>query len=236
VDDRGFALPIKCSRCAAEYPPQAGPFITCTRCGLSIDLRSASRAAARPAVAGLAIATTPGPVDEPTPGEPVTNELVLVTATGAFQTSAMGYKAAPYPMAGAGSCAVTERFLIVRGFRPRSGLLRAAIVLGGLVLAGVAGWALSLTGLSDKVVVGVPMGLFVISVMAPLPPSRLAARFRIPIENVKSVALVRRVRGLASGTVMLVVKGTVPAGEIRFVTDDPEQLCRRLNEVRGRGD
>jgi hypothetical protein len=168
------------------------------------------------------------------PDEPVTNEIALVTAPGMFRSSAMGYRAEPYPMAGAGSCVVTERYLIVRGFRPRSGLVRAAVVLAGLVAAVATGWLLAQLGARDKVMVGVPMALFVLSVMAPLPPSKLAARFRIPIENVSSVAIVSRVRGIESGTVMIVVKGTVPAGEIRFVTAHPDGLCQRLNQVRGR--
>jgi hypothetical protein len=176
--------------------------------------------------------STKGSTERPAkrPTEPLTNEEILLTAPGAFHASAIGYRAKPYPMAGEGSCVVTPHYLIASGFRPRGG--RALVVLGAVAGVILLGLGLGQLDLPDAVVVGAPFALFISIVMRPSGASSTAARFRIPLENIAKVTIAQRERGIARGTVMIVVADTKPAGEIRFVTPHPGEFVSALAKAR----
>lgn len=220
MDDRSYALTIQCPRCGKTYPPQggSGPFMTCTKCGLSISTT------APPPEARAKKPTAQPDVDPP-----------LLVAHGDFHAGSMGYRAEPYPMAGSGSCSVYPRYLTVSAFRPRSAWVRTARLFGGFAAAIALGLGLGALNLPDKLAVGLPFILFIAVAMAPVGASSQIARFRIPLENIASVRLVSRgMRGIATGTVLIVIKDTAPSGEIRFVTEEPERLVAALEKLRAR--
>lgn len=165
MDERLAAPTIYCSRCNAEYPPQAEAFITCRTCGMSINTRAApTEARSRP----------------PTGAPPMT--LVGVTVGGVFYGD---------ELVGPGTCEVTAHALVLRGFQPRGALWRVSVGVVALLLAAVAWWFMSEAGVDDTYAYALPITFVIAAVVRPNPASGRPARRAVPLEDVKEAYLAR---------------------------------------------
>lgn len=202
---RGAVPSIVCPRCGQSGPPQQTRLVTCAGCGLSFDGTRVPEPSAR------------------------THKRLAPGTHGRFRAPSMGYRSAPFPITGPGTCELGDSYLTVSGFRARGGLVRFAAVMGGLGLAIALAIGLDRLGLEDRVVIVAAFAVFLAGALTPLPPSRLQARFRIPYDNIHKVTLVKRgISALQTGTVLIDVRDFAPKGEIHFVTADPAAFARQV--------
>jgi len=203
MEDRGARPSIVCPRCGQSAPPQQTRLVTCASCGLSFDATKIVE-----------------PHTKLAPQRPRGIQ-------GEFRAPSMGFRAAPFPITGPGTCELGDQYLTVSGFRTRGALLRFAVVMAGLAVGIAIGMGLSAMYMADKIVVGVPMVVFIATALMPLPPSKLEARFRIPYENIHKVVPFK-MRYASSNTVLIIVRDFAPKGEIHFLTEDPETFIAAL--------